>query len=240
MDPPDLEQLGRGCYQPVSYFVRTAFSGLRSAWSSGAFWLLVGSFWVCGLSTNGLIQTHFIPAAKDHGIQGTSAATLLALVGVFDVVGTVSSGWLTDRYDPRKLLVAYYGLRGLSLLVLHPALEAQGFGLAGFMVFYGLDWVATVPPTMALCTDVFGRERAPVVFGWVFAAHQLGAAAAAWGAGRIRDVIGSYQPAFLVAGAACLCAALAVPYIRPSAERGSRLSGATARTQPAALGREAG
>ncbi|MPY93801.1 MAG: MFS transporter, partial [Acidimicrobiia bacterium] len=156
-----------------------ALGGLRDAWRSGAFWLLVGSFWVCGLSTNGLIQTHFIPAAEDHGIHATSAAALLALVGLFDIAGTLGSGWLTDRYDPRKLLVVYYGLRGLSLLVLHPALEARGFGLAGFMVFYGLDWVATVPPTVALCTQVFGRERAPVVFGWVFAAHQVGAAAAA-------------------------------------------------------------
>jgi predicted MFS family arabinose efflux permease len=213
--------------------IRTAFSGLQQAWSSGAFWLLAGSFWVCGLSTNGLVQTHFIAAAHDHGITATSAATLLALVGVFDVVGTVASGWLTDRHDPRRLLMAYYGLRGLSLLVLHPALEARGFGLAGFMVFYGLDWVATVPPTLALCTDVFGRERAPVVFGWVFAAHQLGAAAAAWGAGRVRDVIGSYQPAFLVAGAACLCAALAVPYIRPSGERGWRAKSRVAEAQPA-------
>jgi predicted MFS family arabinose efflux permease len=208
---------GYAAPEPVADPVRTAFRGLRDAWRSGAFWLLVGSFWVCGLSTNGLVQTHFIPAAEDHGIQATSAASLLALVGIFDVVGTVSSGWLTDRYDPRKLLLAYYGFRGLSLLVLHPALEARGFGLAGFMVFYGLDWVATVPPTVALCTQVFGPQRAPVVFGWVFAAHQVGAAVAAWGAGRARDVLGSYQPAFLVAGGACLVAAVAVLYVRPPA-----------------------
>ncbi len=203
---------------PVAKPVRAAFTGLRDAWHSGAFWLLVGSFWVCGFSTNGLIQTHFIPAAEDHGIQATSAATLLAMVGIFDVIGTLGSGWLSDRYDPRKLLVIYYGLRGLSLLVLHPALEAQGFGLGGFMVFYGLDWVATVPPTVALCTQVFGRERAPIIFGWVFAAHQLGAAAAAFGAGKVRDVFGTYQPAFLVAGGACVVAAVAVLYIRPPAK----------------------
>lgn len=195
--------------------VAAAFDGLRLAWRSGAFWLLFGSFWVCGLSTNGLIQTHFIAAAEDHGITPTSAAALLALVGVFDVIGTLASGWLTDHHDPRRLLVVYYALRGFSLLVLHPALEARGFGLAGFMVFYGLDWVATVPPTVALCTEVFGRERAPVVFGWVFAGHQLGAAAAAWGAGRARDVLGSYQPVFVTAGAVCLLAAVAVPFIRP-------------------------
>ena len=199
---------------PVANPVRTALDGLRSAWTSGAFWLLAGSFAICGLSTNGLVQTHFISAARDHGVGETSAATRLAFVGVFDVVGTLGSGWLTDRIDPRKLLVAYYGLRGLSLLVLHPALEARGAGLAGFMVFYGLDWVATVPPTIALCHQCFGRDRAPGVFGWVFAAHQVGAALAAWGAGRIRDVVGSYQPAFIVAGIACLCAAMAVPSIR--------------------------
>ena len=218
---------------PVSNPVRVAFQGLSDAWRSGAFWLLVGSFWVCGLSTNGLVQTHFIAAAEDHGIVATSAASLLALVGIFDVVGTLGSGWLTDRYDPRRLLVVYYGLRGLSLLVLHPALEARGFGLAGFMVFYGLDWVATVPPTVALCTQVFGRERAPVVFGWVFAAHQLGAAAAAWGAGRTRDVLGSYQPAFLVAGGACLLAAVAVRYIRPPAERHRGALAVSAQPAPA-------
>jgi predicted MFS family arabinose efflux permease len=200
---------------PIAHPIRAAFEGLRSAWSSGAFWLLVGSFWVCGLSTNGLIQTHFIPAAADHGIDEVNAATLLALVGVFDVLGTLGSGWLSDRVDPRKLLLVYYGLRGLSLLVLHPALEAGGAGLGGFMVFYGLDWVATVPPTVALCAQVFGPARAPVVFGWVFASHQLGAAAAAWGAGATRDVLGSYQPAFVVAGFACLMAAVAVRYIHP-------------------------
>jgi predicted MFS family arabinose efflux permease len=190
-----------------------AFDGLRDAWRTGAFWLLVGSFWVCGLSTNGLIQTHFITAAGDHGISATQAAGLLALIGVFDVIGTVGSGWLSDRHDPRRLLVIYYALRGLSLIVLHPALEAAGMPLAGFMIFYGLDWVATVPPTIALCASTFGPQRAPVVFGWVFAGHQLGAAAAAWGAGWMRDVFGTYQPAFVVAGIACLAAALSIPAI---------------------------
>ncbi|MEZ5263770.1 MAG: MFS transporter [Acidimicrobiales bacterium] len=198
---------------PVGNPVAVAFTGLRDAWTTGAFWLLVGSFWVCGLSTNGLIQTHFITAAHDHGIDATHAAGLLALIGIFDVIGTIGSGWLSDRHDPRTLLVIYYALRGVSLIVLHPALEAAGLPLAGFMVFYGLDWVATVPPTIALCASTFGRERAPVVFGWVFAGHQLGAAAAAWGAGWIRDTFGSYQPAFALAGVACIAAALAVPAI---------------------------
>ena len=223
---------------PITRPIRTAFAGLSSAWSSGAFWLLVGSFWVCGLSTNGLVQTHFIPAAADHGIDEVAAATLLAMVGVFDVVGTLASGWLSDRIDPRKLLMAYYGLRGLSLLVLHPALEAGGAGLGGFMVFYGLDWVATVPPTVALCAQIFGPARAPVVFGWVFASHQLGAAAAAWGAGRTRDVLGSYQPAFVFAGFACLMAALAVRYIHAPQE--GRLPEGVGAGRPGAAVLEAG
>jgi predicted MFS family arabinose efflux permease len=216
--------------------IRMAFDGLRDAWRTGAFWLLVGSFWVCGLSTNGLIQTHFITAAGDHGISATQAAGLLALIGVFDVIGTVGSGWLSDRHDPRRLLVIYYALRGLSLIVLHPALEAAGMPLAGFMIFYGLDWVATVPPTIALCASTFGPQRAPVVFGWVFAGHQLGAAAAAWGAGWIRDVFGTYQPAFVVAGIACLAAALSIPAIgrRPAAR--SRLPVPAGAPAPATVG----
>ena len=132
-----------------------------------AFWLLAGSFAICGATTNGLIGTHLIPAAHDHGLSETTAASLLALVGIFDIVGTLCSGWLTDRMDPRRLLLWYYGLRGVSLLVLAPALADGGLGLVGFVVFYGLDWVATVPPTVALCHEVFGREKGTVVFGWV-------------------------------------------------------------------------
>lgn len=187
--------------------IGTAFSALGDVRRSGTFWLLFGSFFVCGLSTNGLIQTHFISAAHDHHIDETKAAGLLALIGVFDIAGTVGSGWLTDRVDPRRLLFAYYALRGLSLMVLDPALSAQNAGLLTFMAFYGLDWVATVPPTVALCGQAFGRERGPVVYGWVFAGHQIGAAAAAWGAGRIRDVTGSYRPAWIIAGVCCLVAA---------------------------------
>lgn len=216
--------------------IRMAFDGLRLARRTGAFWLLVGSFWVCGLSTNGLVQTHFIPAANDHGISSTHAASLLAFVGVFDIAGTIGSGWLSDRYDPRRLLMVYYALRGLSLLVLHPALEAAGLPLAGFMIFYGLDWVATVPPTIALCTSTFGRERAPVVFGWVFAAHQLGAATAAWGAGLVRDIFGSYQPAFIVAGIACIGAAVAIPAIGRSPRSELDLGLASSTPLPAAAG----
>jgi predicted MFS family arabinose efflux permease len=194
--------------------VGAAFDGLRAARSSRAFWLLFGSFAVCGLSTNGLIGTHFIPAGGDHGMSETHAASLLALVGVFDIAGTLASGWLTDRVDPRRLLVAYYGFRGASLLLLHQAFDADRLGLWGFIVFYGLDWVATVPPTVALCHELFGPTRAPVVYGWVFAGHQLGAALAAWGAGAIRDTTGSYQVAFVMAGVCCLLAAVGVTRIQ--------------------------
>jgi MFS family permease len=199
--------------EPMTNPVRTAFEGLTLARRSGAFWLLWGSFFVCGLSTNGLIQTHFISAAGDHDITSTDAAGYLVLIGGFDVVGTIASGWLTDRYDARRLLLAYYALRGLSLLVLHDAFEAGNLGLAGFMIFYGLDWVATVPPTVALCNELFGRTRAPVVYGWVFAGHQVGAAVAAWGAGAIRDTTGSYHWAFTIGGVACLFAAYGVTRI---------------------------
>ncbi len=186
---------------------RTALRGLAHAARSRPFWLLAAGFFICGLSTNGLVQPHFIPAAHDHGMPVTTAATLLAVVGVFDIAGTVFSGWLTDRVDPRVLLLAYYGLRGLSLFAL-PTLFGPDLhvSMVAFIVFYGLDWVATVPPTLALCREHFGA-RAPVVFGWVFASHQLGSAFAAFGGGVIRDVTGSYDLAWFLAGGLCLLAA---------------------------------
>lgn len=187
--------------------VRTAFDALSAARTDKIFWLLWGSFFVCGMSTNGLIGTHFLSAAHDHHITATTAAGYLALIGGFDVIGTVASGWFTDRTDPARLLVIYYFFRGASLLILEPAMGGAGFGLVGFMIFYGLDWVATVPPTVALCARRFGLERGPVVYGWVFAGHQVGAAIAAWGAGHLRDVTGTYRPAFIVAGVGCVIAA---------------------------------
>lgn len=217
--PADIGLLPYGATEapPAEARVRpipAAFGALTDTWRSGTFLLLFGSFFMCGLSTNGLIQTHFISAAHDHGYSATTAAGYLALIGVFDVIGTVGSGWLTDRADPRLLLAAYYLLRGLSLMVIDPALAMGGAGLFGFMVFYGLDWVATVPPTVALCINGFGTQRGPLVFGWVFAGHQLGAALAAWGAGELRDVTGSYRPAFVIAGVGCLVAAAGVTRIR--------------------------
>ncbi len=183
--------------------VTIAVAGLRLASRSGTFWLLAGSFFVCGASTNGLIGTHFLPAAHDHGIAPVAAAGLLALIGVFDIVGTTASGYLTDRYDPRALLAWYYGLRGMSLLALPVVLDTGSVPLLAFIVFYGLDWVATVPPTIALCGKVAGPERTPVVFGWVFASHQIGAAAAAVAAGASREASGTYTSAFVVAGLLC-------------------------------------
>jgi sugar phosphate permease len=174
------------------------------------FWLLAGSFFVCGASTNGLIGTHLIAAAYDCGIPEVRAAGLLAMMGLFDLVGTTASGWLSDRYNCRYLLFGYYGLRGLSLLFLPQALVGSAAGLGVFAVFYGLDWIATVPPTVRLTADVFGREKAGIVFGWVVASHQIGAAFATSAAGALRTEFGSYTLAFLGAGALCLMAAVAV------------------------------
>ena len=171
-----------------------------------AFWLLAGSFFICGASTNGLIGTHLIPAAVDHGFGEVAAASLLATIGVFDLIGTLCSGWLTDRYDPRLLLAWYYGLRGISLLALPYAFGSPHFGLILFVIFYGLDWVATVPPTVALTAEHFGSERVGVVFGWIFASHMIGAAVAAWGAGAARTWFGAYGWAFGTSGLLCLFA----------------------------------
>lgn len=170
------------------------------------FWVFFGTFFICGASTNGLIQTHFIPLCADYGLAAIGAASVLAMMGVFDFVGTVGSGWLSDRYDNRWLLFWYYGLRGLSLLYL-PFTDFSFYGLSLFALFYGLDWIATVPPTVKLTAMRFGRERANLVFGWIFAGHQLGAATAAFGGGLSRTVLNSYLPAFFVAGGLCLIAA---------------------------------
>jgi MFS family permease len=193
---------------------RRTLAVLRTASRKSTFWLLVGGFAICGASTNGLIQTHFIPAAHDHGMPETTAASLLALVGLFDIVGTIASGWLTDRYDSRALLGGYYALRGLSLLVLPSLIAATAHpSMLVFIIFYGLDWVATVPPTIALCRQHFGNDG-PIVFGWVFASHQFGAALAATGAGLVRDITGEYNPAWVAAGVLCFFAAVMSVRIR--------------------------
>lgn len=185
-----------------------AVGALGRAVRTKAFWALAGAFAICGATTNGLIGIHFIPSAHDHGMATTTAAGLLMVVGVFDIVGTVASGWLTDRIDPRILLLAYYAFRGVGLLLL-PWLLAETVhpSMVLFIVVYGLDWVATVPPTAALCRRIFGSEGT-IVFGWVFASHQLGAAGAALAAGVVRDTFGSYTYAWFGGAALCLIAAL--------------------------------
>ncbi|MBI2689502.1 MAG: MFS transporter [Acidobacteria bacterium] len=186
---------------------RSPLDALRWASTHKAFWILAGSFFVCGASTNGLVGTHLIPACHDYGIPEVRAAGLLAVMGVFDILGTTASGWLTDRFPSRYLLFTYYALRGLSLLVLPATLAQGGNALAWFAIFYGLDWVATVPPTVRLTADYFGRENTGVVYGWIGASHQLGASLAAIAAGAIRTHWGNYQSAFWLSGAICFATA---------------------------------
>jgi sugar phosphate permease len=186
-----------------------AVSALRMASRTREFWILAGSFFICGASTNGLIGTHLIPACMDHGIPEVQAAGLLAMMGIFDLIGTTGSGWLSDRYDSRWLLFWYYGLRGLSLLYL----PYSGFSLSGlsvFAVFYGLDWLATVPPTVRLTRDLFGKAEAPIIFGWLLTGHQLGAGLTAFEAGTLRAALGTYLVPVLISGVLCLIAALLV------------------------------
>jgi sugar phosphate permease len=199
--------------------VRHALTTLVDAMRTGPFWLLAGTFAVCGWTTNGIVSTHFVPTTHDHGMASTTAASLLAVVGIFDIIGTIGSGWFTDRIDPRYLLAVYYVLRGVALaatpIILGPDVQPS---LLVVMVFIGLDWVATVPPTAVLCRRIYGVERGAIVFGWVFAAHMIGAAAAATVSGVMRQNQGNYQMSwFLAAGLAVIAgfAALALP--RPSA-----------------------
>ncbi len=200
---------------PVIKF--SPFGMLKEAAQTRTFWILFGTFFICGASTNGLVQTHFVSLCGDFGMVAVAAASVLALMGLFDFIGTIGSGWLSDRFDSRWLLFWYYALRGLSLLYL-PNAEFTIMGLSPFAVFYGLDWIATVPPTLKLAAEKFGPEKAPVVFGWVFCGHQLGAASIAFIAGTIRTEWGSYLPAFALAGTLCLIAALAALFIiRPKA-----------------------
>jgi MFS family permease len=203
--PPNTEPLRSG---------RGEAGVMRGALRSPTFWLLAGTFFICGATSTGLVGVHLIPHAHDHGIAQTTAAGMLALMGAMNFVGTLGSGWLTDRYDPRKLLAAYYGFRGVSLLFLPFVTEA--WGLAAFAILFGLDYIATVPPTTALVADNFGRRNVGTVYGWVFCAHQVGAALAAWTGGLARDALGGYGVAFLVAGALAVAGAGLALQIRRS------------------------
>ncbi len=191
-----------------------ALQSLRDAARTRTFWILFGTFFICGASTNGLIQTHFIPFCSDNGLPEVAAAGVLATMGVFDFFGTIASGWLSDRYSPSRLLFWYYGLRGLSLVYL-PFADFTYSGLSVFALFYGLDWIATVPPTVNITVKVFGRYKANLVFGWIFAGHQLGAATAAMGAGLARTELATYLPAFMAAGALCIIAAGMTLWLTP-------------------------
>ena len=207
--PEDLGLVPYGQAPGASPARRPALAPLQAlaiASRTRAFWLLAGTFFVCGASTNGLIGTHLIAACHDYGIHEVQSAQLLAMMGIFDILGTTASGWLTDRYSSRHLLFGYYTLRGISLLFLPLTLQAGSSGLVVFAVFYGLDWIATVPPTVRLTSEAFGRENTGVVYGWIGASHQLGASAAAFGAGAIRTVLGDYQVAFWTAGVLCVVA----------------------------------
>jgi sugar phosphate permease len=189
-----------------------AFGALREGARVRDFWLLAATYFVCGASTNGLIGTHLIPACMDHGYTAVTGAALLATMGVFNFVGTTSSGWLADKFDNRWLLFIYYGLRGLSLLYL-PFSFTDYYTMTLFAMFYGLDWFATVSPTVRILTNTFGRERAGMIYGWIFTAHQLGGASAAFFGGLLRVEYGGYMEAFMLSGALCLGAAIAVLFI---------------------------
>lgn len=212
---PDAPEPAR----PVGDPFALAIGALRRATHHRDFWLLAASFFVCGATTNGLIGTHLVPACMDHGIPEVKAAGLLATMGIFDLIGTTASGWLSDRYDSRRLLAVYYGLRGAALLYLPLAFGTEVFGLPAFAVFYGLDWIATVPPTFKLTIDAVGPVDGPIVFGWIFTAHQLGAGAGALVAGVVRTEVQTYTPAWLGAGAICMAAAIIVLRIGRAAQR---------------------
>jgi len=203
---PDTPALAPSRQNPLANALRVLRDGSRNP----DFWLLAGSFFVCGATTNGLVGTHLVPACMDHGIPEVRAAGLLAVMGIFDLIGTTASGWLSDRFDSRKLLFWYYGLRGLSLLWLPHAFDAEVLGLPVFAIFYGLDWIATVPPTVRLTTEAMGVRDAPIAFGWIVASHQIGAGVGALGAGVIRSTLTTYTPAWVTAGAICLVAAVVV------------------------------
>ena len=204
--------------QPARDPLAAALGGLTRAVRHRDFWLLFATFYICGFTTNGLVGTHLIALCGDNGIPEVRAASLLAAMGIFDLVGTTASGWLTDRYNPRKLLFLYYGLRGLSLVYL-PFSDFSISGLSVFAVFYGLDWIATVPPTLRLTTEAFGERDAPVVFGWIAAGHQMGAASAAFFAGYMRTLQGDYLQAFVIAGATGVIAAVLALMIRGAGPR---------------------
>ena len=213
-DPADVLMRPRGADEglPVAPAPKPDPRVMRRAVRSADFWFLASTFFVCGATSNGLIGQHFISHAVDHGFTAVAASGALAVMGAFNFVGTIASGWLTDRRDPRKLLLIYYGFRGVSLLFLPFVHDSAG--ILAFSILFGLDYIATVPPTVALCADRFGRANVGIVYGWVFAAHQLGAAVSAWASGIVRENVGDYTAAFVAAGWIAIVAGFAVLGIR--------------------------
>jgi sugar phosphate permease len=212
-DPADVGVRPRGATEGAIAHVRPPDRGvMRRAIRTSDFWFLAGTFFVCGATSNGLVGQHFIPHAVDHGFTPVAASTALAVMGVFNFVGTIASGWLTDRLDPRRLLLVYYGFRGVSLLFLPFVHDTMT--IAAFAILFGLDYIATVPPTVALVADRFGRHNVGVVYGWVFASHMVGAAVAAWVAGIVRENVGDYAAAFVAAGWIAIVAGFAALAIR--------------------------
>src|SRR6187455_1271137 len=212
-DPADVGVRARGAVDGDVAHIRPPDRGvMRGAVRNSDFWFLAGTFFICGATSNGLVGQHFIPHAVEHGFTQSAAASALAVMGVFNFIGTIASGWLTDRYDPRKLLLMYYGFRGLSLLFLPFVHDTMTIGV--FAILFGLDYIATVPPTVALAADRFGAHNVGVVYGWVFAAHMLGAAIAAWVAGVVRESVGDYAAAFVAAGWIAIVAGFAALMIR--------------------------
>ena len=203
--PPPTAQAGNA--------VQISFAALRLAVVKPAFWFLFAAFFICGMSSFGLMNAHFVPFCADFGVATVVAASMLAVMGVCDFIGTIGSGWLSDRYDSRWLLTAYYTLRGISLMWL-PFSDFTIFGLSLFAIFFGLDYIATVPPTVKLTVRAFGRDKGPVVFGWIYAGHQIGAATMAAAAGASRDALASYMPAFFLGGAVCVAAGLLMLLMR--------------------------
>lgn len=197
---------------PTGNPVRTAFQGLALGLRSRDFYLLAGTFFICGASTNGLIGTHLIPACIDNGIPEIAAASLLASMAIFNFIGATGSGWLSDRVDCRVLLCVYYSLRGVSLLILPFSFDTF-YGLALFTAFYGLDWIATIPPTVKLIGQSFGREKTAVIYGWVTCSHQIGGASAAFLGGVLRVNFDTYMHAFMLSGLLCFLAAIMALFI---------------------------
>jgi len=212
-DPADIGARPLGVTDGTVHAIRPADPGImRRAIRTSDFWFLAGTFFICGATSNGLVGQHFIPHAVDHGFTPVAASEALAVMGVFNFVGTIASGWLTDRWDQRRLLLIYYGFRGMSLLYLPFIHDTVSIG--GFAILFGLDYIATVPPTVALVADRFGRHNVGVVYGWVFAAHMFGAAIAAWVAGVVREHVGDYAAAFVAAGWIAIIAGFAALAIR--------------------------